>query len=109
MTWDDLKRVWDESEAYFIDYSLKEWQAKGAVHFAANHGPGYTVFMHRSTIPDCGIQVTKFDADEQPWGHMCFDTPEEAIEFIWKWDTPIADKEALYYDFGWDGDDFPSD
>ena len=109
MRWEDLERVWDEAREYFIERSLEEWQTKRGIRFAFNAGPGYSLFMHRSTIPDCGIQVTKFDPDEQPWGHMCFDTAAEAVEFIWRWDTPVADKEALYYDFGWDGRDFPDD
>ena len=105
LTTDELYAVWGRAREYFVEQGLEQWQAKRGLRFDSWVGTDYSVFMHRSTIPDCGIQVTQFDEREEPWGHSCHDTPEAALAWIFDEELDRIDKENLWYDFGWDGHD----
>ena len=103
--WDALWAVQDKAKQHFVAKFGERFRTKGHARMFSNVGKGYWVLLHRSTIEGCGLQLTKFDDKNKPWGHNCFETPEEAADFIWQWDLPVRFKERLYRYLGWDGRD----
>lgn len=75
--------LWEVGQIRRAEVETGIGDASQPVRYAAEHeGPGHSVVVHRSTQEPGKIQVTRLDANGNPYGHTTFDSPAEAGEEV---------------------------